>query len=157
MNFYDWAERFLKLQSAIECTLVSKIGRETNIQFSQSEWDLMGKIKDTLSIFEKATKLLQFQDASISDYLPVVTTIIRDLAHETSADNGIKTMKRALLENMKKRFKDIEFKDEFVLSTYLNPKYKCHFFMNPNIKERAQNLMLKLILEIVNDIDKCKR
>ena len=54
---YYLVERFLKLQSAIECTLVSKIGKETNIQFTQSEWDLMGKIKDTLSIFEKASKL----------------------------------------------------------------------------------------------------
>ena len=151
---YYLVERFLKLQSAIECTLVSKIGKDTNIQFNQSEWDLMEKIRNTLSIFEKSTKLLQFADASISDYLPVVTTIMRDLENETSADIGVKTMKRSLLENMKNRFKDIEFQNELLLSTYLNPKYKHHFFINPETKGRAQNLLVKLISERLDNGEK---
>ena len=64
---YYLVERILKLQPAIECTLVSKIGKEANIQFFQSDWDLMEKLSENLAIFKKATKLLQYKDASISD------------------------------------------------------------------------------------------
>ena len=80
----------------------------------------------------------------------MVSTIISDLATETRADLGIKTMKRDLLKNMNYRFSNIESREELILATYLNPKYKAHFFRNSETKENARNLLLTQIEEKIN-------
>jgi hypothetical protein len=140
-------QKILKLKPALLVALASKSGLDSKISFFNNEWFLMEKIQNVLSIFEKATKFLQYKDACISCYIPIVTTIIRELSEITNEDEGVKAMKRGLLVNMKKRFHDIESIDEFFLATYLDPTYKCWYFRMSDTKERARNILMKKIEE----------
>ena len=141
---YYMIKRILKIKAALISTLASDT-INIGIEFVAREWLLMEQIENVLSIFESATRLLQYKDASISGYIPVITTIIRNLEKESKGDVGILTMKRGLLENMKRRFCDVESHEELVLATYLDPKYKCCFFLDPNTKETAEDLMVEKI------------
>ena len=51
--------------------------------------------------------MLQYRDASISSFIPLVKTIITDLEDISDKDEGIKTMKHNLLVSMESRFENL--------------------------------------------------
>ena len=148
---YYLVERVLKLKPALVSVLASKVGQRSEIEFQNSDWELMEKIQRCLSNFESATKTLQYKDASISVYIPVVFTIIDDLENITSEDQGIKTMKRDLLANMRRRFHDIENHDEYVIATYLDPRWKGAFFRKSSSMERARSFLKEKMKQEVEE------
>ena len=45
-------------------------------------------------------------------------------------DSGVRSMKKEMLTSLKRRFADMEDKEELVLATILDPRYKHKFFNN---------------------------
>ena len=56
----------------------------------------MEQVMKCLAPFERATKMLEYKDSSISCFIPIVTITINDLSNITNQDDGIKTLKRKL-------------------------------------------------------------
>ena len=149
---YYMVERFLKVKPAVASTLASKFGKDANVEFLSKDWHLMEQIQNLLAPFEKATRMLQLKDSNISCFVPIVTTIINELKDVKETDDGIKTMKKNLLENMNKRFGEIENQDNLVLATYLNPRYKHLFFRYSDTKPRVNKLLTEQIEARVNKV-----
>ena len=95
-----------------------------------------------LAPFEKATKMLQYRDASISCFIPIIKTILTDLEDITDKDEGIKSMKRKLLVSMDSRFDHIEYQNDLAMATYLNPQYKGRFFKDSATIPRIRDILV---------------
>ncbi|KAI4903951.1 hypothetical protein NFI96_023416, partial [Prochilodus magdalenae] len=61
-----------------------------------------------LAPFEELTRQVSFSDALVSDVIPVITVLQRQLFKETDEEQGIKTMTSTLLTAVQKRFADME-------------------------------------------------
>nr|XP_023662660.1 zinc finger BED domain-containing protein 4-like [Paramormyrops kingsleyae] len=72
------------------------------------QWELMNKTADVLSPFEELTRDVSRETATATDVIPAITVLRRVLSREGDDDQGIKTMKRTLLEAVEKRFADVE-------------------------------------------------
>ena len=116
------------------------------VEFSAADWKKMKQIIHVLQIFKDATLKLSFHDASISMAIPIVTSIITTLSKETSEDVGVLGMKRDLRKAMETRFSDMEYKEQYAISTILDGKYKRYFFRDSDAFYRAKaTLVLKLV------------
>lgn len=96
----------------------------------------MKKTADVLSPFEQLTKDVSRETATAADAIPIITVLRRVLSREEEDDQGIKTMKKTLLEAVEKRFMDVEIEPLFYLATLLDPRYKDGFFT------KSANLLL---------------
>ncbi|XP_073715900.1 zinc finger BED domain-containing protein 4-like [Misgurnus anguillicaudatus] len=92
------------------------------------QWELMKKTADVLSPFEELTRDVSRETATAADVIPAITVLRRVLSREDDDDQGIKTMKRTLLEAVEKRCADIETEPLFYIATLLDPRYKDGFF-----------------------------
>ena len=104
-----------------------------------------------LASFECATKMLEYNDASILCFIPIVTTIMNDLINITNQDEGIKTMKRKLLDSMQLRFQNLENDNDLILATYLNPQYRSHLFQNSETKDKVKTLLVSKIQSMLSN------
>lgn len=93
-----------------------------------SQWELIKKTADVLAPFEELTRDVSRETATAADLIPAITVLRRVLSREEDDDQGIKTMKRTLLEVVKKRFADVETEPLFYIATLLDPRYKDGFF-----------------------------
>ena len=116
------------------------------VEFSKSEWDLLEKVVKALKPFDDATKLLSFAKASISDFIPVVTTIIRNL--ETGNEFGVKAFKKNLKGAMETRFCNAEDNEHLAVATYLDPRYKNCFFRNAETMPFVKEILIRRLNEI---------
>ncbi|KAL1276283.1 hypothetical protein QQF64_035906 [Cirrhinus molitorella] len=89
------------------------------------QWELTNKTADVLSPFEELTRDVSRESATAADVTPAGKTVLRRvLSREDDDDQGIKTMKRTLLEAVEKRFADVETEPLFYIATLLDPRYK---------------------------------
>ena len=58
---------------------------KVEIEISQKEFDLCEKVANILIMFCEATKLLSKEDCSISNSIPIVTTIITQLSSKSDS------------------------------------------------------------------------
>ena len=92
---------------------------KVEIEISQKEFDLSEKVANILQMFCEATKLLSKEDCSISNSIPIVTTIVTQLSSKSAADWGVKTLKSGLLDSVKTRFAEMESEKHYTVSTCL--------------------------------------
>lgn len=116
------------------------------VEFLRRDWTLLGQLVDILEPFEEATKWLSFHDASISMVVPIVTSITESLK-TTSADHGVITMKRALMEAMNRRFAHVEEDEHYTIASFLDIKYRGHFFQNEGVAERTKAAVIQKLKE----------
>ena len=145
---YIMVDRCYELKLAIIPTLLAF--PELNLEFRASDWVLMEKIISALKPFHEATKWLSKSDASISMCIPIVTTIMKQLETKKK-DQGIKTMKRALLEEMEKRFAELENKEEFILATFLDTRFRGFMFRNVKTLKLAKNLLSEKLQKVMSN------
>ena len=86
--------------------VVGTLGNMDNppVEFTSADWKKMEQVINVLQIFKDATESLSFRDASISMGIPIVTSIITDLADETEQDVGVLGLMRDLKKAMETRF-----------------------------------------------------
>lgn len=84
-----------------------------------NRWGLLEKTSLMLEPFEELTRKVSSSTASSADVIPAVTVLKRILPREGEVDAGIKTMKKTLLEAVKKRFYSVE--QELLYTLQLKP------------------------------------
>jgi len=94
---------------------------------TKNQWGLMDKLVSLLEPFETMTRDISSADASLADVIPVVTTLIVTLERHDN-DSGVQTMKSVLVEDIKRRFKDMMDEPLFVLATAVDPRYRMAMF-----------------------------
>ena len=69
-------------------------------KLSASEWQQADKVVKLLEPFERVTKELSANDASISQVLPFIDTLKEELSTSKDGDLGIKTTKQEMLKSL---------------------------------------------------------
>ncbi|KAK7898583.1 hypothetical protein WMY93_019436 [Mugilogobius chulae] len=134
-----WNSSLYMLQSLLEqkrALSVFAAERTLPAALTAYQWELMSKVADVLSPFEELTKVVSRETATAADVIPAITVLIRVLSRERDEDQGIRTMKRTLLDAVEKRFADVETEPLFYIATLLDPRYKDGFFT------KSANLLL---------------
>ena len=119
---------------------------EPPVEFLRKDWTLIGQVVDILKPFEEATKWLSDHDASINMVIPIVTSITLSL-ETSSADRGVITMKRALKDSMARRFGNVETFEHYTIATFLDAKYRDHFFQTDGIAEQTKASVVEKLQE----------
>ena len=136
-----------RLKSPIVSTLENMEG-EPPVEFLWKDWTLIGQVVDILKPFEEATKWLSDHDASISMVVPIVTSINVSL-ETSSADRGVITMKKALRASMDldRRFGNVEAIEHYTIATFLDAKYRDHFFQTTGVAEQTKATVVEKLQE----------
>ena len=137
-------ERFLTLKPALAAVLLNF--PDLDAELCSQEWALMAKVTKALKPFAEATMLLSYEDASISIVIPVITTIMSFL-ETMKEDCGVIGFKK----NLKRA---IENNDDYILATFLDPRFKYHFFQKDSTHGYVKN-MIKLKLSESLPTEEC--
>ena len=145
-------ERMLEVKPALASVLLdydieNLKGPDTD--FTKSDWELLEKVVRSLKPFEDATKMLSNSQACISSFIPVITTIIKNL--ETGQDHGVKTYRKNLKTSMEARFANTENEKVLVVSAFLDPRYKECYFRNPGTSVFAKEVIKKELLDFESE------
>ena len=120
-----------------------------DVELSSQDWRVIEKVIRVLRPFEEATRELSKHEASISQCIPVVTSLVKSLEMEASEDTGVLTMKRELRLAMIDRFSGMEKEDCYVVSTLLDSRYKHHLYRDPSAFSHAK---ASIVDQIVKDL-----
>ena len=80
--------------------------------------DILTSCITVLQPFEDITKKMSKNSASISDVIPLVTTLKRMLASSAEDSQGIEVMRNTILTEINKRFEFAEKNDLYAISTF---------------------------------------
>ena len=148
--FFRWNSKYLLLDShfRLKPSIVQTLSNIESdpVEFSNADWKLIEKVLLVLKPFQDATKTLSYHDASISLVIPIITGIMKSL-DVTSDDHGVRGMKRALVENMGRRFVGVEDDDNCAIATLLDCKYKKYFYRDSGTFERVKEVLIDLLVE----------
>ena len=90
---------------------------------------------------QRVTKELSAKEASISQVIPFLETLQKELSTSRENDSGIKTTKEEMLKSLKSRFEYVYNDDNFVIATLLDPRFKDTFFEEAKTKSATQALL----------------
>ena len=66
---------------------------------------------------------------------------------------GVKTLKRSMAEAMESRFDIFEHTDEYILATFLDPRFRVWFYRDNNTIAYAKNLICERVYENLSSIE----
>ena len=101
--------------------------------------ELVRKIIAVLEPVEEITKLISTDAASASVLIPLLRALEKSLSKHHD-DSGIQTMKSEMLSSLKRRYADVEEREELIIATTMDPRYKDKFFSKPTTKVFVKNL-----------------
>ncbi|KAG5848694.1 hypothetical protein ANANG_G00101850 [Anguilla anguilla] len=87
-------------------------------------WDIVEKVIDTLTPIEEITLEMSKPDASVSCIIPTTEVLRRYLESQGPNTRGIQTLRKTMLDSLKRRFAAMEERREVVLACILDPHYK---------------------------------
>ena len=155
---YRWNSVFYLLKSILDLqpAVINTVADESldvPVDFTSSDWKLMKKVVRVLEPFEEATKMLSEHDASISQVIPFVTTILGSLNDETPDDYGVLGMKRGLKEAMLKdnRFGNVENQEIYTVATLLDSRYKGYFFRNEETYADTKRAIIEKLVDALSE------
>ena len=142
--------RFLKLKTALISSMANS--DDVKVEMRNDDWKLLTKVVTVLKYFEEATTRLSNKSASISLTIPIVTIIIKQL--DTLKDDvGVKTLKRDLQQAMEARFNGIEEEDKYILSTFLDPRFKGLLFRKKETLKKVKTKLFHLLEKGLDDYE----
>ena len=101
-----------------------------NASLSSQSLQLAEKIVKVLKPFEEATVAVSNEGSSAALIIPVVNALIHFLDNVSSEeDDGVRTMKRKMLQSIKTRFMGMETTKLYVIPTLLHPCFKIKVFI----------------------------
>ena len=120
-------------------------------EISSTEFKTIEKVINVLKLFEEATRELSRHDASISTAIPHVTLLLKSLEEESQDDHGVLTMKRTLAQSMRYRFRNMEQNKRYNVATLLDPRWKHHFYRDPDVLEMAKTTAIEEIMDLLRN------
>ena len=145
----------MDLQEPLVNTIHKLADECSDHEITAAEFKTMKKVVRVLKPFEEATRELSKHDASISMAIPNVTSLIEDMEEETSDDEGVLTMKRALKDAMEWRFENMEENKRYTISTMLDSRYKHNFYRDPEAFDRTKTLIVNELISDMRGPDNC--
>src|SRR5678815_4130648 len=126
----------IKEPLALYASSYSKVNILTNV-----ENDIISHCIKLLKPFEEITKKISTSTASVSDLIPLISTLIKHFESSSNEnDDGLKRMKDVIKLELEKRFGSVEINEIHTTATYLDPRSKGKFFCN-TILEQVKSLL----------------
>ena len=154
--------RLLQQKRAIRCA-EDDINMNIDYQLTPNDWMLIPKVIKLLKPFADATLDAEYENACISDTIPLIKKIYYEL--NAIQEMGIGTMKSELVVHMNRYFRgedprvhfvDVEVSEVHALATlldrYKTSRYKTSGFM---VKAKAEVAKEKLAIFASNIIEGC--
>lgn len=138
-------ERILLLKEP----LALYVGSHSHLKIlTNVENDVASNCIKFLKPFEEITKTISSSTSSLSDVIPLITTLRKQLESFSKEDEyGIKRMRDIMKSELANRFSCLENNDLYTISTYLDPRYKGKFFPL-DILQQVQARLSKKIEEL---------
>ena len=115
--------RLLDLRNAV--TLFHSRGGSIQLP-DLTQWRLLESIKTLLTPFKQLTKDLSLRSSSASLHVPA-STLLKGLLQKMP-DDGVKSMKNALIAGVERRFESSETNMALSVATFLDPRFKDKAF-----------------------------
>ena len=144
---HDMLKRMVEIKDVVQETLKDEKWKEDVLKgasIREEDWNLMENIVRVLDPFKSATETLSKDTACISEYIPIVTCILRALKTR-DADEGVVGLKKRLHDNLFNRMKGIETDEKYFMSTLLDARYKNKFFRDESSKDAAEKHLIQLV------------
>ena len=143
-SYYDMLVRLLQQKRAIRCA-EDDININIEYQLTPNDWMLIPKVINLLKPFADARLDAEYENACISDTIPLIKKIYYELnaIHQI----GFGTMKSELVVQMNRYFSgedprvhyvDVEVCEVHALATLLEPRYTTSSFMDKAKAEVAK-------------------
>ena len=134
-------ERLIEQRQAI---CAAEIECKFNTELSSQSWQLAEKIVKVLKPFEEATVAVSSEGSSAALIIPVVNSLIHFLDNISSEeDEGVRTMKRKMLQSIKTRFMGMETTKLYVIPTLLDPRFKIKVFSSQTAVIQAKQSLIE--------------
>ncbi|XP_036003030.1 zinc finger BED domain-containing protein 4-like [Fundulus heteroclitus] len=108
-----------------------------------NQWGLMERAVEILAPFEELTRAVSAETATTADVIPAIAALKRVLSREQATDEGVKTMKRTLLEAVERRFSHVESDPLYSVASLVDPRYKDRYFADPNSLGPAKDALIR--------------
>lgn len=143
-------ERFSKLKDS----LVLYLSANPIAMISPEDWMNIKKIVQLMQPFEEITRNLSSSQVSISSVIPLIQVLMATLQQEETKPDTSEQFKKfttKLRDELKTcaRFGNLVEDDKYTIATYLDPRYKSHFFTSI-ITEQVESKLLNATIMINN-------
>ena len=149
---YLMVERMVELKRSIQLYVSDDNGLPS---ISANEWQLSERFLHILKPFFDLTKEMSAEYSIL--VIPNIAALELFLSKVGQGDQGVQTMRKSLLQSLRMRFfsttegpnvLNIMKNKHYVAATTIDPRYKNHFFKEPQDKEKAKALLLELVVEL---------
>lgn len=143
-----WDSTYLMIARLIEqrpAISLASSRLEVPAELTQSQWNYLEKVEQTLKIFYEATKILSKKETSASEIIPLVNSFFEFFT--SSSESGLQSIKNELISRLKLKFQDLEKDKMYVLPLLLDPRFKNKMFRQANteyatILENAKHILI---------------
>lgn len=140
---YYMLERFVEQRKAITLYFISKpassaSGKVQNA--TDNQWELAEMLVSILRHFEKATRDMSQDNASVSGILPFVYAMEKFLEYAQENASGVKTIVSDLKEDFGERFLKYKENKDLKIAMMMDPRFKLKY-----IDESEQSIMRELL------------
>lgn len=121
------------------CALKVYAGEYGHISsLSAAQWDIVSNLIETLAPMEEVTLEMSHSNSTAACIIPSVSVLKLMLQQEGSSTQGIKTLRKTMLDSLTRRFSKAEETKCLVLATVLDPRYKSYAFTSGTALEKAK-------------------
>lgn len=112
---------------------------------TNEHWEIASKIIEILNPIEELTLEFSHASSSVSCVIPSVQVLKLFLEDKENSDagSGVKTMIRVMIDNLNKRFSDIEDNKLVVLGCFLDPRFKTHPFKLKTTVKKVKDWLIE--------------
>jgi HD-like signal output (HDOD) protein len=120
MGFHILDDRFNELRIAIQAAL-PKLNVSRSCELSTHEWILFEEVVKILNYFEKVTKALSEDYATLADAIPLGNCLFKALDGVQSKNPAVNFFTQNLKFNLNERLDNLEENEHYVLATAFDP------------------------------------
>ncbi|GBP12719.1 Zinc finger BED domain-containing protein 1 [Eumeta japonica] len=142
-------ERFSKLKDS----LVLYLSANPIAMISPEDWMNIQKFVQLMQPFEEITRNLSSSQISISSVIPLIQVLKTTLQQEETKPNTSEQFINFITKlrdelNSSVRFGNLVEDDKYTIATYLDPRYKSHFFTSV-IAEQVESKLLNMTINTI--------
>lgn len=145
-SVYYMIKRFVELKDCIRAT-VAVIDIDLPV-ITTEEWDICSQVSDILEPFEEATRAISGENY-LTGSMPIVLSkglqIVCDQLNTQPLNQVPRLIVERLVHGLDQRFGNLEFNEKLTLCTFLDPRFKHHYFSNETseiVKNRVKELLI---------------
>ncbi|XP_054594493.2 zinc finger BED domain-containing protein 4-like [Nothobranchius furzeri] len=108
----------------------------------------MENTAEVLVPLEELTREVSKETATAADVIPAISALRRVLSREQTTDQGVRTMKRTLLEAVETRFAEVEKEPLYSIATLVDPRYKDRYFTKSDHLRFAKDSLIQEVMKM---------